>query len=157
LLRDGRREATKVSDYKVGYGRPPKATQFKKGISANPKGRPKRKPGVVGDVIKDVLNAPVEYREGGQTKKAPRRELALKRHLKRAVEGDVSSAAAVLKLRAQAVGRQSVTREVVHFTDLLPIDAEPVSKGKVEELPTHDGAPVSAGASDLGLIDDGDK
>ena len=28
-------------DYEVGYGKPPKATRFKKGQSGNPKGRPK--------------------------------------------------------------------------------------------------------------------
>jgi len=28
--------------YEVGYGKPPKGTQFKKGSSGNPKGRPKR-------------------------------------------------------------------------------------------------------------------
>ena len=30
-----------MSGYKVGYGKPPKATQFKKGKSGNPRGRPK--------------------------------------------------------------------------------------------------------------------
>jgi Family of unknown function (DUF5681) len=30
-----------MSKYKTGYGRPPKATQFKRGKSGNPKGRPK--------------------------------------------------------------------------------------------------------------------
>lgn len=29
-------------DYEVGYKKPPKATQFKKGESGNPKGRPKK-------------------------------------------------------------------------------------------------------------------
>ncbi len=31
-------------DYEVGYGKPPKNTQFKKGKSGNPKGRPKDEP-----------------------------------------------------------------------------------------------------------------
>jgi hypothetical protein len=30
-----------MSMYEVGYGKPPKKTQFKKGASGNPKGRPK--------------------------------------------------------------------------------------------------------------------
>jgi hypothetical protein len=28
--------------YEVGYGKPPKGTQFKKGVSGNPKGRPRK-------------------------------------------------------------------------------------------------------------------
>jgi hypothetical protein len=30
-----------MSNYEVGYGKPPKKTRFKKGMSGNPKGRPK--------------------------------------------------------------------------------------------------------------------
>jgi hypothetical protein len=68
-VRGNHQKVTIKSDYEVGYGKPPEATQFKRSTSANPKGRPKRKPGIVGDVIKDVLKASVEYREGGQTER----------------------------------------------------------------------------------------
>ena len=30
--------------YEVGYGKPPKATQFRRGESGNPRGRPRRRP-----------------------------------------------------------------------------------------------------------------
>ena len=32
----------KPNDFEVGYGKPPKGTQFKKGQSGNPSGRPKK-------------------------------------------------------------------------------------------------------------------
>jgi hypothetical protein len=35
-------EENMSDSYEVGYGKPPKDTQFKKGSSGNPKGRPKK-------------------------------------------------------------------------------------------------------------------
>jgi hypothetical protein len=35
-------EENMADSYEVGYGKPPKDTQFKKGSSGNPKGRPKK-------------------------------------------------------------------------------------------------------------------
>jgi hypothetical protein len=33
-------EENMSDSYEVGYGKPPRSTQFKKGVSGNPKGRP---------------------------------------------------------------------------------------------------------------------
>jgi hypothetical protein len=54
-------------DHRVGYKRPPKATQFKKGQSGNPKGRLKRP--IVNDLrvlLDQVLAEPHTVREGGR-------------------------------------------------------------------------------------------
>ena len=42
-------------DYKVGYGKPPRNTRFKKGVSGNPTGRPKRK----SSIKKEPMSAPM--------------------------------------------------------------------------------------------------
>lgn len=112
-----------MSDGKVGYGKPPKHSRFKKGVSGNPKGRPKRQPPELGEVIKAVLDATVDYSEGGRTQTASRRELAVRRHLRNALKGDIGAAEALLKIRSQAQKKQGTTAIVVEICDLLPDDA----------------------------------
>jgi len=88
---------------KSGRRNPPKHSRFKKGVSGNPKGRPKRrKRQLVSEIISEVQNTPTAYREGGRTKRASRPELALKKLVNSAIEGDVRSAEELLKLRAKA-------------------------------------------------------
>jgi hypothetical protein len=103
LFQSGRSiQATIMSDDRIGYGRPPKASRFKPGVSGNPKGRPKRKPVPYAEALNQVLDAPIEYVERGRSKVTTRRELNLKRWVDRAVSGDVHAAEHILKIRAQA-------------------------------------------------------
>ena len=48
------RKNAKAPDYAVGYGRPPKASQFAAGKSGNPKGRPKDSRSV-GAVLQNII------------------------------------------------------------------------------------------------------
>jgi Family of unknown function (DUF5681) len=82
---------------------PPKEFQFKKGVSGNRKGRPpKHRNGhPVIHIIRKFQNTPTAYREGGRTKRASRPELALKKLVNSAIEGDVRSAEQLFKLRAK--------------------------------------------------------
>ena len=91
-----------MRDYEIGYGKPPRRSQFKKGVSANPRGRPRRPSTEIGDVVRSFLSAKTEYREKGRIRKTSRLELAIKRHVTAALNGDVGSAAMLLKMRAQA-------------------------------------------------------
>ena len=91
-----------MSDDDVGYRKPPKHTRFKKGVSGNLKGRPKRKPPALGNIVRRVLNARVEYREGGRPKSATRRGLTIETLGKKARKGDVTSAELLLDIRSHA-------------------------------------------------------
>ena len=67
-----------MSDYEVGYKKPPKNRQFKPGVCPNPAGRPKRGEMEKGEIMRRVLNAPVEYRDRGRAKRTTRIELTIK-------------------------------------------------------------------------------
>ena|SRR3984893_7173348 len=91
-----------MSDYDVGYGKPPKHSQFKKGVCPNPAGRGKRCELEVGEILNKVLNAKTEFRERGKLKKASRIELSVRKLAASALKGDAGSAASLLKMRAHA-------------------------------------------------------
>ena len=57
-----------ANDYEVGYGKPPKHTQFKKGQSGNSKGRPKGRKNMR-TIVNDILNRTVTIRENGRTRR----------------------------------------------------------------------------------------
>jgi len=57
--------------YAVGYGRPPKATQFKPGRSGNPKGRTKGQRSLASEV-RELLLAKVPIVENGRRRYVPR-------------------------------------------------------------------------------------
>ena len=109
-----------IDDYEIGYGKPPKHTKFKPGVSPNPKGRKKRSPSALARIIGAVLNAPVAYRERGRVKYATRQELTIKMLVDHAIKGNLAAAEHLLKLRAhgQRFGDAGVQKLLI--SDWLP-------------------------------------
>jgi hypothetical protein len=78
----------------VGYGRPPKATRFKKGQSGNPKGRPRnRRRDIPYDTL---LGQMVTVREDGRERRITAAEAFILQLTKKGLEGDSASARASL-------------------------------------------------------------
>jgi len=85
------------TSYTVGYGRPPRATQFKKGKSGNPRGRPKgSRP--VGAILQQILAQRIAITENGRTKKMPALEVMLRRLANDAMRNDPTALKTVLML-----------------------------------------------------------
>jgi hypothetical protein len=88
-----------MADYEVGYGKPPKAHQFKPGQSGNKNGRPKRLPSVA-VMLRRELNrrVPITDKNGNRTnitmEQAYLRQLATK-----AAKGDNKAIQIILGLR----------------------------------------------------------
>jgi Family of unknown function (DUF5681) len=109
-----------MADYSVGYGKPPRNRRFRPGVSGNPKGRPKRKPTALAEIISAALNGPIDYREQGRAKVAPAITLSLKLLVDRAIAGDLDAAEMVLKIRASAERFDVSTVEPIIVSDWLP-------------------------------------
>jgi Family of unknown function (DUF5681) len=63
-------------DYEIGYGKPPKESQFKPGQSGNPAGRPKGLRNFKTDVIR-MLEMPVRVKDGNRTRRTSTQEACL--------------------------------------------------------------------------------
>jgi hypothetical protein len=85
---------------KVGYGRPPKANQFKPGKSGNAKGRPKGSLNLVNDLAAE-LSELITVREGGRTRRISKQRALIKSLLAKGIQGEVRAAASVLALHAR--------------------------------------------------------
>jgi len=81
----------------IGYGKPPKSGQFKKGKSGNPKGRPKGTKSLK-TVVEKELGGKVLLKQNGKPKKVTKLEAVLMRLMKDALEGKARAQGEILKL-----------------------------------------------------------
>jgi hypothetical protein len=88
-----------MSEYKIGYGKPPKSGQFKRGRSGNPKGRPKGSQKLATDLAAE-LNEQITVRE---SRRVSKQRALIKSLMAKALQGDVRANAAVLALYARVI------------------------------------------------------
>ena len=91
-----------MGHYKVGYGKPPKTKQFKRGRSGNPKGRPKGNRNLATDLA-DELGEKISVREDGRSRRISKQRALIKSLMARALQGDIRATAAMLALYARVI------------------------------------------------------
>jgi len=90
--------------YKVGYKKPPKHSQFRKGASGNRKGRPKGKRNMA-TVLTEILEEEIVIKEAGVRKRVTKLEAALKQMANKAALGDLLAARQLIALVRSAEER----------------------------------------------------
>ncbi len=83
-------EKPRGRDNEVGYGRPPRESQFRKGESGNPKGRPKGSLNLA-TVLDKTLREKVVINENGQRQQVTKMEAAVKQLVNKSAAGDLAA------------------------------------------------------------------
>jgi hypothetical protein len=74
-------------DYRVGYGKPPLETRFKRGQSGNPRGRPRGGKNLA-TLLDEALNELVVVNENSGRRRISKRKAALKQLVNEAAKGN---------------------------------------------------------------------
>jgi hypothetical protein len=91
---------TMKDDYAVGWGKPPKHTQFKKGRSGNPKGRPAGRRNFKTDLVEE-LGTRVEVKERGRKRLLTKQQVIVKQLITRCANGDPAALGRLLPVLLQ--------------------------------------------------------
>ena len=86
--------------YAVGYGRPPRQTQFQKGASGNPAGKTSGRRNLT-TLLSLELNSKVSVHEGGRHKTITKKHALIKQLVARALKGDDRALARTIPLILQ--------------------------------------------------------
>lgn len=141
------RKGFRSLDYAIGYGRPPKETQFIAGKSGNPKGRPKGAR-TIGAVLRDIFEQKIAVTEHGRTRRLPALEVMLRNLRNAALRNDPMA----VKLSLALIDRYAETTEAkVQLSELLAEDRQILAQYLAEPA-----APVAEPAAKADDEEEGD-
>lgn len=109
-----------ADSYDIGYRKPPRHSQFKKGQSGNPKGRPKDTRNV-STILAELMTEEVLIREDGRKRRVRADKLMLMRLRHRAVTGDHKALELTLRLLKEM---ENTRRPAADMDQLLDEDRE---------------------------------
>lgn len=108
--------------YEVGYGMPPKFTQFRPGQSGNPKGRPKGARNRL-SMAREALEQMIVVKKNGRRRKMTAREAAFLQLAEKASSGDLKALNFLLSFEQQE-----------HPPGSDPLDAHTSSERALEKV-----------------------
>jgi len=106
--------------YEIGYRRPPKSGHFKKGLSGNPKGRPKGSRNFL-TLLDKELSQSIVVNENGKKKTITRLQAMVKRIVAGALQGDQKALLTLVEIL-----RRTGRFEETAVENLLPADYEAI-------------------------------
>ena len=113
--------------YKTGYRRPPKSGRFKKGVSGNPKGRPKGSSNFL-TLLDQELAQPIVVNENGKKKTITRMQAMVKRIVASAMQGDHKPLLLLVEIL-----RRTGQLEETDIDSLLPDDYQDILESYVAQ------------------------
>jgi hypothetical protein len=151
-----------TDDYKVGYRRPPKASQFKKGQSGNPLGssrkvrkRKRRQNLSLGDLVLENSENLLRVRDGNRTSSISTKEALLKKQTAMGLNGNRLALKASLKMidEAEQAKRAEVLdlyKEALDYKDNYPALAKSCrDRGLPPPLPHPDDVHLNRSTGDV--------
>jgi hypothetical protein len=116
-------------EYRVGYGKPPAATRFKKGTSGNRSGRPRSSPSF-DSILDKELGRTVVVVENGLRSRISKQTAIVKRLVNKAASGEKNE----LKILAgELFRREKAPRRQEEATDVCEKCQRPFLRGSREE------------------------
>jgi hypothetical protein len=90
-------EKNTSDSYEVGYGKPPRSTQFEKGVSGNPKGRPKKALDFDHELLRESRTS-ITLNENGRRRRISKHAAVIKQLINKAMSGNMPAARTYLDL-----------------------------------------------------------
>jgi len=122
-------------NYTVGYGRPPKATQFAPGKSGNPRGRPKGS-GSLAATLNGVFSRKVTLTENGKTRRVTVLEALCHRTTNDGLRGDKQALKLALSYyeRYGESSEKAVTLDEMRAEDLAILERYGIPTASLSEV-----------------------
>lgn len=108
-------------DYNVGYGKPPKRSQFKPGVSGCPTGRPKRDPDWL-DLFDAEFKVRVPLSENGRKRRLQKKTLIVKQIVNGAIKGERASLRIATEVMAALDARSAARTEPLSAKERAAMD-----------------------------------